>query len=224
MFLQFKSREETEKYNEKVRQEKEKQLEEIIKQNQVLSEAIARYNEKIEKDKQAELDDREREHQKISKEIAGHNQKALELKDQRREGVDDITLKSRLETEKYNEKVHQEKEKQLQELKESNECKELKELSEQKKKISSSINLLESEFLTLFSALEHPLKKYSKVSLDYRQLTEKYLENPISTLLVDRDKKIIEILQSLRKAIETHAIEIKEKKREKALGIFAERR
>jgi DNA repair exonuclease SbcCD ATPase subunit len=84
------------------------------------------------------------------------------------------------------------------------------------KEKSDELQSLEHEMVSGFSVLDKALRKYSKITLS-EELVLKYLNNPIETLLGDKELKVIGVLQQLKAAVEKGDLELKDKKKTKTL-------
>lgn len=110
-----------------------------------------------------------------------------------------------------------EAEKKLEELRRSREFKELKELLNKKNGIAKEIAEHKDKLLQPFSALEYPLRKYVRMVLEDEELLKGYINNPFDALLADDEFRILKIVEGLRKNVQNRSIELKDKKKEKAL-------
>ncbi len=91
-------------------------------------------------------------------------------------------------------------------------------LKEEKEELKRQIKEIENNIFHSFSILERALKKYSRIVLENQKLLESYLENPVNSLLRDKDMMIIKILDGLEKNIVQGNIELDEKKKNKTLA------
>ncbi len=105
-------------------------------------------------------------------------------------------------------------------IKQEDKYKEYLRLKEDKEKIEREIELNRNEIRHFFSVLERSLKKYSKVAVDDTELLNKYLNDPIGTLVKDYKLEIIKILERMKDNILRDKIELKDKKKEKTLKII----
>lgn len=90
------------------------------------------------------------------------------------------------------------------------------------KEISSKSELksLESQMASSFSAIETALKKYENSSEN--KVAKKYLDNWSYALINDENLEIVGLLRSVKESIESGGIDLKEKKKERALAGLGE--
>ena len=108
-------------------------------------------------------------------------------------------------------------EKEIKELHGSQRYKEFKGLADKQEGVNGLINDHKSMLLQSFSILEHSLKKYVRMILEEEDVLKDYIENPVSSLLEDKELKILKILKGLEKNIIEDKIELKDKKRDRTL-------
>ena len=101
-------------------------------------------------------------------------------------------------------------------IKKGKEFRALQKDKEKREQIISQIKQLKEKLYNNFSIIEKSMKKYSRISLDEKQVNE-YIATPFKALLKDNELEIIEILSKLRQNIEQNKIELKDKKQEKTL-------
>jgi flagellar motor protein MotB len=101
----------------------------------------------------------------------------------------------------------------LNDLKKSKSYNDFQELSQEKEDIDAKFALLESEIIQIFAPLEHSLKKLQKISLENEDIIAEYIENPLASLIFDKELKLLGIMEKLKSGLGT--IEPNEKKREK---------
>lgn len=101
-------------------------------------------------------------------------------------------------------------------LKDSDEYKEIKSLKEEKNSINNKIDKLKDPIFQSFSVLNKALKKYSRIAFEEKSLLEDYLDNPISTLIKDKELKIIKVLSSLKNSLDS--LKLDDKKKNKTLS------
>lgn len=106
--------------------------------------------------------------------------------------------------------------KSIQKIKEGKDYKDYLELIENKKSLELKIENSKSNFSQSFSIVIPALKKYERISLD-NNLIESYINNMVSTLLEDKELKIVEILKKMKGSIVKGDIELKDKKIDKIL-------
>jgi len=116
----------------------------------------------------------------------------------------------------------QQKKKALQTLADSEEQKRLDQLKKQKEDIITKLKEQEIKIFHYFSILEMALKKYYHIAFENKVVVEKYLKNPVKTLIKDSEFIILEILSKLKSLIESNSIALKYKKREKTLSTVNE--
>ncbi len=102
------------------------------------------------------------------------------------------------------------KQKENEEFLKSNESKAHYSLLKKKELAEKYLKLMENNFINLFSPLERPLKKYSKISMENKFILD-YITNPISALKKDKELKILNILEKMRQSIDK--LELKDKKK-----------
>lgn len=108
-------------------------------------------------------------------------------------------------------------EKDIEKLKIAEEYSNLKNLKQTKQNIENEFNNNKSLLDNSFSIIEMALKKYARIAFEYEILINDYLQNPIETLLNDKELRIINILEKLNNNIINNKIELKERKKEKTL-------
>jgi len=89
---------------------------------------------------------------------------------------------------------------------------ELSQLNESAKKTEDDMKMLDAEFIDSFLQIEKALKKFSKGEDEF---VNKYIEDPVSSVLSDPELKIVGILAKTKEALQSGALEIEEKKKEK---------
>jgi len=137
-----------------------------------------------------------------------------------------IKLKESLtiELENNNKNIQNDKNKKLEienkinELKSSNDYKDYEKLLEENEKIKTKLNNIENALFHDFSVLQKALKKYAKIAFENEKLIVEYLDRTIITLIKDNELKIVNILDSMKNAIERDELDLDKKKGEKALG------
>lgn len=111
---------------------------------------------------------------------------------------------------------------QISRKEQSNEFKEYHKLKVDEYKANEEINELKQVIVSYFSALERALKKHSKLSPEDEELVNKYMLDPLDTLIRDIDFKILEILEKVKEGVISGSIDLKDKKKEKTLQIIGE--
>lgn len=89
-------------------------------------------------------------------------------------------------------------------------------------KINEQLSELEDEITHLFSGIEHPIKKHLRINPEDAILLNKYLDEPLKTLLTDTEFKVLSILSKMEANINDSKIELKAKKKEKTLSVISE--
>jgi hypothetical protein len=107
--------------------------------------------------------------------------------------------------------------KELEQLLKSEEFKNVERLKNKKDNILNELKQNDYAIINIFSPLETPLKKLERVSIDGNALIEKYATNPTAALEEDSELKIMQFLTKLSNAINTEQIDVRDKKKEKAL-------
>ena len=129
--------------------------------------------------------------------------------------------KARLEENKKDIQQYEENKKEIEAkiegLKKGEEYKELNELKAKKNYAKKHIALQKDKLIQLFSSLERPLRKYQRINETEERFIEYYLENSIKALLEDKQFKILTVLHDMKKSIINNTLELKDKKRDKAL-------
>jgi len=90
-------------------------------------------------------------------------------------------------------------------------------LKKQKDELNNNLKTKEESFNHQLHNLEAGLKKYERITLDYQNLIKGYRENPMSTLLKDKNRDLIPLLEKLKQSILKDEIELRDKKREKTI-------
>ena len=114
-------------------------------------------------------------------------------------------------------KLKQESETKLVNLRSSKEFDGFNKLKQEHDEIDNKLHNLKNQIIDLFSSLIPGLKKYQRVALENEDLIGKYIENPAKALLEDRNLEIIDVLQKMKNSILSNSIDLRDKKREKAL-------
>lgn len=91
-------------------------------------------------------------------------------------------------------------------------------LKTEKELISEEINDNDDIIFQSFSLLNRALRKFSRIILEDEKLLNDYVENPVNTLLKDKELKIIKILGSLGKNLTEDKLGLDEKKKNKTLA------
>ncbi len=142
--------------------------------------------------------------------------------------------KAKADSKKALEKVGAEEKslaKKLAELRESDKFRELDLLEEKKAELANSRQGKKTELVSLISAIDKPLKRFlgavsSKriiIRAELKQALEQLERNPLQLLKKDPKGELIkELLQELKSAVESGAVELKEKEREKKIAAINE--
>ena len=114
-------------------------------------------------------------------------------------------------------KLKQETETKAAQLKSSRDYENFNKLKQEKDYLNSQISNTRNHIIELFSSLIPALKKFQRIALENEDLIGDYIENSAKALLKDRNLEIISVLQNMKKSILSDSIELRDKKREKAL-------
>lgn len=106
---------------------------------------------------------------------------------------------------------------ELQRLENSEEYSDYLAMNEKIKGIENDISILKDEVIQTFSPLSASLKKFERITLNDQALIEKYSEDPVNALLLDKQLKILGLLENMEKSIESGSIDIRDKKKEKVI-------
>jgi len=98
----------------------------------------------------------------------------------------------------------------------SSEYKSFENYTKKRDQINSQLKGLDNELTHIFSSIESGLKKYARVALDEKSIIS-YLNDPLKTLINDKELMILSILDGLEKGLASRRIDMKDKKREKIL-------
>jgi len=104
----------------------------------------------------------------------------------------------------------------IDEIKSGAEYKSFEAQDKERDEISKQLTELEKSLSVHFASLETALKKYGRISVN-EKLILAYQSGALSALVNDAELQILDILMSLKSSIENNKIELKEKKRQKAL-------
>ncbi len=160
--------------------------------------------EEKEKDKEQDPEE-EKIGQKEEKEQEQHIKEFEAFKKKKEEEIEEIKKRiADLEKEKENTIT-------------SIEHKKFLEAKEEQKEIEIRIKKLKDSLSSDFSALNRPLKKYRRDTEHNKDLIDRYLEDPATALLEDKEGKITEIMAAMRKKISDGELCSKDKKAEKVV-------
>jgi len=112
-------------------------------------------------------------------------------------------------------------EKKIKDLGQSREFSNFNSLKQELNGIKNDILQLETDILQMFSPLERALKKFSRITLEDDKLIEAYASSPVAALMSDNGLKITELLQNMKKQIQSNSIELKDKQKEKTLDVIS---
>jgi hypothetical protein len=96
-----------------------------------------------------------------------------------------------------------------------------RQLNEQKAnlaELTQSLKETENQLSHEFATIEHALKKYSKITYEYEQIVDAYLQNHLKALHNDSSLRIIKVLHQMEESISREGIGLKDKKKEKTLA------
>lgn len=122
-------------------------------------------------------------------------------------------IKEKLEMEK---KKVKEKEKEIKDVEDGGRYKGFIKLSGKKEELEKEIKGLKQEYFNSFSMVNVALKKYEKITLD-EELVREYFEDSLNALLNDKEFRIVDVLEKMRKSIIEGGIELKDKRKDKIL-------
>ncbi len=105
----------------------------------------------------------------------------------------------------------------IDDLKSSKAYKSLEDLQQQKQKLLMKLKHNETVLFSEFSPLTRPLKKYSHICLDGKELIDAYLENPFKALTEDKNFSILRILQDMKQNLQGGAVPLKDRELERAI-------
>ncbi|MBW2974140.1 hypothetical protein KY366_00330 [Candidatus Woesearchaeota archaeon] len=108
-------------------------------------------------------------------------------------------------------------EKKINDLVKSREYKKLNHLKADKEVLLANIREHNARMIHAFSVMERPLRKLQKMVIEDSGLLQKYIENPVDSLVNDDELKIAGLLRKLEKNINNYTLDLKDKKREKVL-------
>lgn len=106
---------------------------------------------------------------------------------------------------------------QLEALKKSKQYAELENLTRQKAMLQNKILNNEKVLANAFSIISKPIRKYTYLYPEEKQLFESYLGDPLNSLLSDTNLLIVEGLVRLRTSILTNVIDVKDKEKDRAM-------
>ncbi|MBR9692185.1 hypothetical protein GOV06_05370 [Candidatus Woesearchaeota archaeon] len=180
------------------------ELEKITKYLKRLNDLLKQIRERIQKSKVVEID-------KIKKEISlliNSIEKKKNISIELREKGSNL-----LETENSKKEI----EDKIKEIKQGKDFSRLEEYSRELEETGELIRQKENETLQLFSPLETGLKKFKRITLEHEKMVGDYADSAMKALLKDKEFKIVEILESMKKSILSGGIDLRDRKREKTL-------
>lgn len=104
----------------------------------------------------------------------------------------------------------------IEDFKKTSEYGEFNKLKQDKELLLKKEEKNNSEIIHFFSVIQHPLKKYSRLTLD-ENLIQLYLKNPIKALNSDPNLKIMDILKKMKASIELKKVQLKNSKKERTI-------
>lgn len=150
------------------------------------------------------IDEIKRDITNLNNRIKQKDEIGLRLKDKEKEKEELVKNKENIE-------------KNADEVRKGKEYKKLEELKANKEILLAAVRDHNAKIVHAFSVMERPLKKMIKVVVEDGDLLERYIENPINTLISDNELKIVVLLNKLENNITNLTLELKDKKREKVL-------
>ncbi|MBD3355483.1 hypothetical protein GF361_05920 [Candidatus Woesearchaeota archaeon] len=113
-------------------------------------------------------------------------------------------------------------ENKLEELNNSGDYKRFEKYNEELTDVEDSIKHKENEIIQLFSSVEKGLRKFKRISIENEKIIGEYLDSCVEALLDDKEMKIINILNNMKRNIKSEGVDLRDKKKEKILeGIEA---
>lgn len=98
--------------------------------------------------------------------------------------------------------------------------KEYAEYEDDIKKITSlkeKLKIRNNAIFELIAPLQAIIKKYERIAMDNEKLLKNYIDDVVKAFLQDNETILLDILQKMKDSIEKGSIELKDKKKEKAL-------
>jgi len=124
------------------------------------------------------------------------------IKDYSRSGEISEQMKSELEEKKKQmgtiKGQVKESEEDVASLQKSREYKDYSKLKAEKESIESDLKNQSHIFLSPFSTIQRPLKKYSKISMKHTEWIDAYLNDPVDTLMSDENLVLCDILSNMK--------------------------
>ncbi|MBT3303943.1 hypothetical protein HN592_00990 [Candidatus Woesearchaeota archaeon] len=182
------------------------QVQEVYKSIGEINLQARKFKKKIERKKLDKIED-------VIKIITTIQKKEEEKKQQEQ----DLTQKDKEINELEKEK--KEKEQTIKTIKESLEYKQNIKLKEEKTQLQTQLKSNKEEVSLFFSKLGRALRKYQKVSMEYKLIAE-YIEDPVTTFFNDTELKITEILTGLERSIGKKEVGLSEKQEKNTLDLL----
>ena len=98
--------------------------------------------------------------------------------------------------------------------------KELIGLKDKFNEVQSRINASRERILGPFSMLNHALRKFERITYRHRVIVQEYLDSPLDALMKDLHLGILRALHDMELAIMNNRLDLKDKKRDKALEVL----
>jgi len=113
---------------------------------------------------------------------------------------------------------------QISHLKESKEYKEMEKLRQEEEKVNQEVKNIEFEIRSLFEPLQRPLRKFSQINKDkgVEKVLKEYIEDFAKALINDEGLKIADLLKVVKEKIVEGEVELREKRKKRALKILNE--
>lgn len=96
----------------------------------------------------------------------------------------------------------------------------LNSLKNRLKDVQARIDDLRARITGPFSAINHPLKKFERITYKHRTIIQKYIDSPLEALLQDLHLSVLKALHDMELAVLNNRIDLKEKKKEKTLEVL----
>ena len=103
--------------------------------------------------------------------------------------------------------------KEIASMNKSAEYKDYHQFKQEKEKLEVQLKAHEQTFTAPFSSIQHPFKKYFKITMKNTEWIDSYLEDPIIALKSDHDLILLEIFENMEKSIES--LKLNDKKAER---------
>lgn len=151
--------------------------------------------------------------------VLEESREELKEEERKQQANKELEKKIREKQEELNEVKEkiEETERKIAQLEERNDYSEYRELSKKKEQILEELNKEISNMENTLSNLKQPLKKNQRLTMD-ENLNQQFLDAPAKTLFGEDTQRILKFLEGLNKNIEQDKIELKDKKKEKAVS------